>query len=62
MSATTIAAIESTVIAELATLFATAFHRLQLSHKKALEPESHHAALCVHTVNARDGAPRKDDA
>ena len=54
------AAADSTMVAEIATLFATAFHRLQLSRRKALEPKRSQTALCVHTVNARDGAPGKD--
>lgn len=53
---------ERTLVAELASLFALGYRRLVLTRQKGLEAESHSTALCVHTVNARDDGPRKDDA
>ena len=51
---------ESTMVAELASLFALGFRRLVLTRQKALEAESHSTALCIQAVNARDGVPGKD--
>ena len=53
---------DSPALAELASLFALAYRRLLLTRQKGLEEESHHAALCPHTVNARDGVTGKDEA
>ena len=51
---------ESTMVAELASLFALGYRRLLLTRRKALEQESHPAALCCTTVDANESLTGKE--